>query len=671
MLVAIHGLGGSPFVTLEACGANRTVTWRLGCDYRDQSRLRDLIRAHVSGTELPESDATREVPDRAARLHFKGSDRSALLISEPDLTVRTLLAALSRANRDESVTLQLTLGARLRPSNRADVLPQKERKLLAKWREQRFLIDVRIGASAKDPDRARSLVSSAIAGLRQIEGPGVRLIATKTSGGGFYAVSLPWLWPSQLTPSELIPMTVWPVGEPPLPGVPSPHPRRLYASHEIPERGMVLGESLGSKPRPVALKLEDAGRHVHLIGPTGVGKSTLLARMAIATAERGAGLVVIDPKGDLTADILARIPAARRDDVVVLDPRDEAPVGIASLSGDPDRTADVLLGVFHSIYADNWGIRSADILRGALLSLARRGDASLVMIPTLLTNPGFRRSVTARLVREDPMGLGAFWGWYDGLSEPERQQAIGPVLNKLRAVLLRPGHARHARPAVAALRAERRLHEEADPARHLAKGQLGPEASVLLGSVVVGLLWDAIAARTDTDPSKRAQAGVYVDEVQDYLRLDDLQSAIVQARGLGVSLGLSHQHLGQLGPNLREALLGNVGSRVMFGLQHRDAGEFARMSRGQLEPVDLESLPAHEAYASLLVGGTAAPWASMRTLPLGPATGDPDALRARSRANYGVPAADTEADLRGIADPPQAGPDERIGRTPRRPKGSS
>jgi hypothetical protein len=83
-----------------------------------------------------------------------------------------------------------------------------------------------------------------------------------------------------------------------------------------------------------------------------------------------------------------------------------------------------------------------------------------------------------------------------------------------------------------------------------------------------------------------------------------------------------------------------------------------------VEPIDLESLPAYEAYASLFVDGGAAPWVSMKTAPLGPTTTDPAAVRARSRASYGVSGTETDDYLSGLVEPPSK-PTERFGRTPR------
>ena len=70
---------------------------------------------------------------------------------------------------------------------------------------------------------------------------------------------------------------------------------------------------------------EDSLRHLHVIGPTGVGKSTLLLNLITGDMAAGHGVIVIDPKADLVADVLDRVPPERVGDVVLLDPTDDAP----------------------------------------------------------------------------------------------------------------------------------------------------------------------------------------------------------------------------------------------------------------------------------------------------------------------------------------------------------
>lgn len=69
----------------------------------------------------------------------------------------------------------------------------------------------------------------------------------------------------------------------------------------------------------LCLSRDDRLRHLWVAGPTGVGKSTLLANLISYDIHRGDPVIVIDAGGDLVTDVLARIPEGRHDDVIVLD----------------------------------------------------------------------------------------------------------------------------------------------------------------------------------------------------------------------------------------------------------------------------------------------------------------------------------------------------------------
>ena len=77
------------------------------------------------------------------------------------------------------------------------------------------------------------------------------------------------------------------------------------------------------------MRLQDSLQHLHVLGPTGTGKSTLLLNLIVQDIAAGRGVVVIDPKGDLVEEVLRRVPEERADDVVVLDPADETAAGRA------------------------------------------------------------------------------------------------------------------------------------------------------------------------------------------------------------------------------------------------------------------------------------------------------------------------------------------------------
>ena len=119
-----------------------------------------------------------------------------------------------------------------------------------------------------------------------------------------------------------------------------------------------------------------------------------------------------------------------------MDPLDEAPPGLNVLdSPDRDLGVDQLVGIFRRVFERFWGPRTDDILRAALLTLSTASPTStLADVPRLLTDRDWQAKLAAQI--KDPV-LGPFWEWYGELSDPLRAQASGPLLNKLRAFLLR------------------------------------------------------------------------------------------------------------------------------------------------------------------------------------------------------------------------------------------
>lgn len=175
-------------------------------------------------------------------------------------------------------------------------------------------------------------------------------------------------------------------------------------------------------------------------------------------------------------------------------------------------------------------------------------------------------------------------------------------------------------------------------------------------------LWRAALGRVALAAQYRRPVMVVIDEVQDYLRLPgDLGDALAQARGLGVGFTLAHQHLDQMPARLKAAVSANARSRVYFQLAPDDARTFAKDSH--LEPEDFMSLPAFHAYASMHVDGTSPGWASIRTLPLGPATSDPDAIRRASANQYGRVLTEVEAEWADLAGGGSDAPQGTFGRT--------
>lgn len=611
-------------VVLELRASGGQAVWAVGSSAGE--RLVSLVRELV-----PNCRVSRGVSRRAVSQAVVVSARPVgmgLATERLVAVVRAVLAALAVTAEGEELVVQLQLG------------------------RHRAAACLRLGVRAASPLRQRTLLQGLLGALRLLEGPGVRLRARTEHTAKLDSVRRPWRAGLELGAGEIVAMAGWPVGEGALPATPSAHPRvlALPAARET-QRAFATGVADQAGER-LGISIGDALYHTVLLGPTGAGKSTALAHLALADIHAGRGVLLIDPKTDLVADILARIPEQRRDDVVVIDPTSSRPVGINPLArtqtarsgASPELVADTVLATLKGVFAESWGVRVEQVLAAALLTLARTPGATLVDLPLVLTNPAYRQRLVAAS-GADPLGTGQFWAAYEALSEAQRQQWVGPVLTRLQPFLIRP----HLRATLGQAAPSFDLGEVFTRRRivlvSLNKGVLGAESARLLGSLLVGQLWPLILARAAVEPSRRHVVSVFIDEVQDYLSLPgSLADALAQARSLGAAFHLAHQYRGQLPPALKAGIDANARNKIIFSLSVADAAELARQAIG-LEAADFQLLPRFGVYARTMHHGRENPWCQATTLPPTPPTQDALALRASSQARYGQDATEVEAAL--------------------------
>lgn len=665
-------------VVLELRASSGQAAWAVGSQAGE--RLVSVVRELVPGCRVSRGVSRRAV-DQAVVVSARPVGMG-LATERLVAVVRAVLAALAVTAEGEELVVQLQLGRRFSPQALGRVEPQgwlellglvpipslsgeRGRRMRAQVGRHRAAGCLRLGVRAASPLRQRVLLQGLLGALRLLEGPGVRLRARTEHPAKLNGVRRPWRAGLELGAGEIVAMAGWPVGEGALPATPSAHPRvlalpvaretqRAFATGVADQAGERLGISIG-----------DALYHTVLLGPTGAGKSTALAHLALADIHAGRGVLLIDPKTDLVADILARIPEQRRDDVVVIDPTSSRPVGInplaraqttrsgalSSVGGgvpgggvSPELVADTVLATLKGVFAESWGVRVEQVLSAALVTLARTPGATLVDLPLVLTNAAYRQRLIAAS-GADPLGTGQFWAAYEALSEAQRQQWVGPVLTRLQPFLIRP----HLRATLGQAAPSFDLGEVFTRRRivlvSLNKGVLGAESARLLGSLLVGQLWPLILARAAVEPSRRHVVSVFIDEVQDYLSLPgSLADALAQARSLGAAFHLAHQYRGQLPAALKAGIDANARNKIIFSLSAADAAELARQAI-DLEAADFQLLPRFGVYARTMHHGRENPWCQATTLPPTPPTQDALALRASSQARYGQDAAQTEAAL--------------------------
>ena len=666
------------------------IAFLLGVRSSQRDTIAHIVRELVPGMQYTDSteqpagsgEATslanlRPRMDKAARITTNRSER-LLAVSQVEAATRRLLAAYSELSPGECVTVQVQLGRR-RPPRRLpyqswwDVLmngyrPPTNTRLDKTDRCQYHCVQVsvRIGVVGMSHARARKQLLNIFGAMRSVETSHARLRLTPESATRLNQASVPW-YPfyttSLLAASEIALLTGWPIGDSELPVLGPISPRIMPPPHWLSSTqshlaGRVFGVSNapGHTHTSLGISPADSLLHTVLLGPTGVGKSTAMLRLILADIRAGRGVLVVDPKSDLVTSLLERIPPGRHKDVVLLDPTMPQVVGLNPLVSQaarqqPDLVADSLLASFKSIFAESWGVRTEEVLAACLLTLARvsqslPGVATLVAIPSLLTNPELRRRITSKI--DDPLGVSSFWAKFDSWSPEQQRQVIAPVLNKLQQLVVRP----HMRAVLGQTAPHFQLDELFTKRKvvliRLNKGTLGAEAARLLGSLVMGQLWPLILGRAKDPPTRRAITSIYIDEVHDFIQgiPGDLADALAQSRSLGVGFTMAHQYRSQLSLAMQRAIDANARNKICFELSGADAKDMAAMAASHLAPADFMLLSRFRIYASYWCEGAKTGWLSGTTLPPPSICSDPLAIAAASCARYGQPAEQVEAELR-------------------------
>lgn len=658
--------------------------------------LQRTLRHLLPGVAL-DGAGERKPVRRAVRLRTRPR-AFALATDRSELISLSILSALdARLEDDECLVVQILLGRRMLPRHLPKEIPdpvQPVWQLLirgqlnadkpvrtqidARSGQHGFAATIRIGVTAQTPGRRQQLMIGVLGAPSTAQDRGTYLDLTFESASRLNTPRLPWWWNLRLGATEVTGLLGWPLGEGDLPGVEPLHPRPLRAPDQVNRSERLFAVPGAPGPQtPIGITAQDIPAHLVALGPTGVGKSTVLLNLIAADARGGRPILVIDPKFQLIQDIMDRaIPEERIDDVVILDPADARAgrvVGFNPLDvgdRDPDVVIDGLIAVLRAVFHDGWGPRTEDILHSALLTLARVGVTraqpfTLLDLPRLLGDESFRRSIIGD-VMGDP-GLGLFWSGYLAMSPAAQAQAIAAPMNKLRQYLLRPSLRAILGQPAPAFRLRDVFASNKIVLAPLNEALIGPITAQLLGSLIVAETWSATLERAHEQRPGTRPATVVVDEAQLYVHLSvSIDDALSRNRSYGVGWHLAHQHRQQLPVSTRAAIDSNAKSKIIFQpLDPDDAAALAKQAP-DLRAIDFLSLGRHQAYVNLAAGGTPAGWALVRTLPPPEPTGLGEQIRARSRDRYAskVPALTEPASRQG---PTGAAPEDRpLGRKRRK-----
>jgi hypothetical protein len=410
---------------------------------------------------------------------------------------------------------------------------------------------------------------------------------------------------------------------------------------------LVIGENVHRGIRELAsIGTAERLAHTLIAGASGTGKSTLLLHMILQDMERGDGVLVLDPHGDLVDDVLARIPNNRSDDVVVFDPADESwPVGLNVLDAATDRErillASDLVGVFQRL-STSWGDTMGTVLSNAVLAILESTEGgTLLHLRRFLVDEAYRNAFLKTVHDEEVL---FFWRKEWPLIG---SRSIGPILTRLNA-FLRPRLIRH---IVGQRRPRVRLSEVVDGNKiflaKLSQGLIGEENAYLLGSLILSRFLQITLARQSVSREARQPFWIYLDEAE-HLVTPSVASFVTGVRKYAVGMHLSIQHLAQLRslPQVEHAVLGNAHTRIMFRVGDDDARKLAD-GLSAFDASDLRNLAKGEAIVRFGEGRNDFNLATFPIASLEEEIGDKRRQEtvARSRAQYAAALPDLMVEL--------------------------
>ena len=323
---------------------------------------------------------------------------------------------------------------------------------------------------------------------------------------------------------------------------------------------------------PVGIPIEaDQGRHLAIVGETGMGKSSLLVALAGRMDPRDS-VLVLDPIGDTAAAMRRIFREAGRPRLAWIDPS-HAPVTLNALDGaaTSERRLNDLVHALRKVragrYSDPfWGPRLEEMLTRALHAAAELpggtlGDAYLLLAtggraPRAET-PSAREAVRelADRIRDRPDDAeGARRLLFEVVRSPVLSRMVAaPAPSGTAADLVAPGCVTLVSGGAA---------------------EVGETTARYLLAIYLALAWSELLARSGS-----GKTFVVLDEAQ-WFAHESLAEMLRLGRRANVHVVLATQSLASLPEGVREAVWTNVADLVVFRGSPEEAREVGRIAPG-------------------------------------------------------------------------------------------
>ncbi|HZX49705.1 MAG TPA: type IV secretion system DNA-binding domain-containing protein, partial [Candidatus Paceibacterota bacterium] len=424
---------------------------------------------------------------------------------------------------------------------------------------------------------------------------------------------------------------------------------------ELPTQGLnTVGHVLyrGEERMVSFASREDRRRHFYIVGQTGTGKSSMLREMIRQDIENGEGVGVIDPHGELIEDTLANIPKERVEDVVLFEPFDlEHPMGLNMLEYDSPEQKDFavqeMIAIFQKLFPPEIiGPMFEHYMRNAMLALMAdpKNPGTLVEIPRMFVDAEYMEN---RLRQVSDLMVRDFWlkEWKQTTGST-KSDMLGYVVSKIGRFI----ENEMVRNIIGQSRSVFDLNTIMDEKKiflaNLSKGLTGEINSSLLGLILVSKMQMAAMKRARTSAEARNDFYLYIDEFQNFTT-DSIATILSEARKYRLNLIIAHQYMPQLTEQIKNAVLGNVGSIASFRVGAEDAEFLEKHFKPEFSQFDLVNLDNFNLLIKLMVQGKV--FAPFRMETIKPKEGNrqlAEPIREVAKLKYGRRKMVVEAEIR-------------------------